>query len=663
MKNIVVRQEDEADCGACCLLSIIKYYNGYVPLEYVKVDTLSTKDGTTFYNLKVAAEKYGFEVNGKREYCLDKVKLPCIAQIKVNNFYHFVVLVRVEKDIILFMDPSFGKKKIKTSEFKELFTGYVLELFPISNIININPESLFFKNLKNVISNNKSLFIKIFILTIIICLLLVSSTLLINQFFLVSSFKILVFLILIIVSKIIINYIKNIYVFRLNKNLSNELSNDFVRKIFFLPFKYLCLRKEGDLVSRYEDINIIKENVSVTMIESLVNFLIVISTSIILFILNKVIFIGVVILTLVLLIITYITNKRLYKTLEMTIDSNTFLTDSVISLISNVWTIKIVTGVKYYLDKLRNLIKDNSNQNYSLNKKVAFNELLISSYTEVVLLLIILFNKFLNLDSGNILSFIFINNYFISSISYFFTVMPSILYFKSAYRRINSIYYLKDESFDGLPFINGDIFVKGLTYKIGLNEVFNDFSLYIHKGDKVLIKGVNGSGKTTLLNMFYGIVQDYEGEITIGNRLIKNVNLYSLRSHISYVNQNQKLLPGTLLENIILGDKLEEDRLKKIEKMLNLDKVYQTKYNGVNSVIKDNFSGGEKQKIILARALYKKFDILLLDEALNQVDVFERKEILHNICEYYKNKTIIVVSHNKEYYKFDKMIFLNNGKE
>ena len=73
LKNIVVRQEDEADCGACCLLSIIKYYDGFIPLEYVKVDTLTTKDGTSFYNLKVAAEKYGFEVSGKKEFDLSKI--------------------------------------------------------------------------------------------------------------------------------------------------------------------------------------------------------------------------------------------------------------------------------------------------------------------------------------------------------------------------------------------------------------------------------------------------------------------------------------------------------------------------------------------------------------------------------------------------------------
>lgn len=662
LKNIVVRQEDEADCGACCLLSIIKYYDGFIPLEYVKVDTLTTKDGTSFYNLKVAAEKYGFEVIGKKEYNLDEIKLPAIVQIKTNNFYHFVVIVKIDNDMIVIMDPATGKNKLKLSKFKEIFTGYVLELFPISNIVNIKSRSLFLKLLKNVIFQNKSLFIKIFILTLVICAFLIVSSILVNNIFSLSVFNLIV-LIVLIFNKILINYLKNICVFKLNKNLNESLSTDYIKKIFFLPFKYLCLRKEGDLVSRFDDINIIKENISVTIVESIVNFLIIVSTSIMLYILNKMIFMIILVITLFVLLIVYFHNKKMYQNLERTIDSNTSLTDMVISFISNIWTIKIITDIKYYFNKIRDNILDNSNQNYSLNKKIALNELLISSYTELVLILIIVFNSYLKLSVGALLSFIFINNYFISSISYFCSIMPNIMFFKSAYRRINSIYYLNDESYSGLPFISGNISIKNLTYNIGLKKVFNNFSLNINVGDKVLIKGANGTGKSTLLNMIYRIIDDYEGAIKIGGMSISDINAKHLREHISYVNQNQKLLPGTLLENIILGSELEEDKLKIIERMLNLEKIYQTKYNGINSVIRDNFSGGEVQKIILARAIYKNFDILLLDEALSQIDISERKKILQNICEYYKTKTIIMVSHSKEYYKFDKIIFLNNRKE
>ena len=478
LKNIVVRQEDEADCGACCLLSIIKYYDGFIPLEYVKVDTLTTKDGTSFYNLKVAAEKYGFEVSGKKEFDLSKIKLPAIVQIKTNNFYHFVVIVKIDNDMIVVMDPATGKNKLKLSKFKEIFTGYVLELFPISNIVNIKSRSLFLKLLKTVIFQNKSLFIKIFILTLVICAFLIVSSILVNSIFSLSVFNLIV-LIVLIFSKILINYLKNICVFKLNKNLNESLSTDYIKKIFFLPFKYLCLRKEGDLVSRFDDISIIKENISVTIVESIVNFLIIVSTSIMLYILNKMIFMIILVITLFVLLIVYFHNKKMYQNLERTIDSNTSLTDMVISFISNIWTIKIITDIKYYFNKIRDNILDNSNQNYSLNKKIALNELLISSYTELVLILIIVFNSYLKLSVGALLSFIFINNYFISSISYFCSIMPNIMFFKSAYRRINSIYYLNDESYSGLPFISGNISIKNLTYNIGLKKVFNNFSFNI----------------------------------------------------------------------------------------------------------------------------------------------------------------------------------------
>ena len=663
MKSIVVRQEDEADCGACCLLSILKYYGGYMPLEFVKIDTLTTKDGTNFYNIKVAAEKYGFEVSGKKISNFDEIKTPVIVQLKINNLFHFVVVVKTTSTKVHLMDPSCGKKVLEIDSFRAVFTGYSLELYPVTNIVNIKPKSLFLKLIKNTMLLNKSLFIKIFCLTLIICFLLLGSTLLVNLLFEFTSKKLIFLFILLVLNKVFINYVKNVYVFKLNRNISNILSTDYINHILFLPFKYLCLRKEGDLVSRYEDINVIKENISLTIVESLINILIVICTGIILYILNKDALFLILLISIFLFLILFVYNKKIYFYLERVIDNNTILTDNIISVISNLWTIKIVSKSKYYLDKIKKLIFDNNDENYKLNKKIALNDLLINSYNELIFIVIIIYTVIVKTDFSSVLSFIYINNYFTSGICYFFTIVPNMLLFKSAYRRINSIYYLDKEKYIGNDFVNGDICISNLTYINGLKSVFKNLNLYIRKGEKVLIKGANGSGKTTLLNILYLITYDYEGVIKIGKSDIKTLNVNSLRNHITYVNQNQKILLGTILDNIVLGEKVEEEKLKMIEDVLNLNKVYETKYNGINSVIKNNLSGGEMQKIILARALYSNFDILLLDEALSQIDSNERRIILNNICSLYKDKTIILVSHNKEYYKFDQMIFLNNREE
>lgn len=658
----VVKQEDEADCGACCLLSIIKYYNGNIPLELVKVDTLTTKDGTNFYNLKEAAEKYGFEVIGKKED-LSKYTSPVIAQINQNNLLHFVVIYDVNESYVWIMDPAIGKRKINKSDFNNSFTGYILKLTPVKNIVNYKPKSMFLNLLKNTLKENKILFIKILILTIFICSILLLNTIILNDSISEKNTKLIILIIILLLSKSLITYFKNTLIYKANNNIGSILCIDYIKQILYLPFKYLQLRKEGDLISRFEDINTIKENITMTIIEGIINLILIICTCSILVIIDKEIFKKIIIITLIITIIVYFYNKKLYQALEITIDSNTNLVDTLISILSNSWTIKIINKTEYYLKKIKGIITDNNKLNYKLNKKIAFNDLLISSYNESALIIIIIYSIILSKETSDVLTFIFINNYFISSVSYFLTIMPNILFFRSAYRRINSIYYLEREKTRSSDFKNGSIKISDLTYKIGLNKIFNNFSYEINEGEKILIKGENGSGKSTLLNILFQVVTDYNGRITINKTDLKDINLNSLRSKISYVNQSQKILPGTIKENIVLDNIIEEERFKTIERLLNLNKIYKTKYNGFNSLIKDNFSGGEIQKIILARALYKDFDILLLDEALSEIEPAERKRIINKICKYYKDKTIIIVSHNKEYYKFDKTLFLTTRKE
>ena len=131
MKDLIVKQEDEKDCGAACLLSIIKYYGGYVPIEIIKYDTLTSSKGTNFYNLKLAANSYGFDVIGIKDYIN---ALPCIAQVFENNIYHFIVIYEKRKNILVCMDPSIGIRKVNKDYFNKIFTGNVLKLTPIGKL-------------------------------------------------------------------------------------------------------------------------------------------------------------------------------------------------------------------------------------------------------------------------------------------------------------------------------------------------------------------------------------------------------------------------------------------------------------------------------------------------------------------------------------------------
>ena len=138
MKKYFVKQSDATDCGVSCLQSIIMYYNGYINKEVLRIDTCTTNKGTSAYHLIKAMEKYGFSAKGIK--CEDKnipddLILPAIFHIVLKNGYnHFVVVYEIRKDKVIVMDPADKIKTMKLSEFKDLWTGVIISMYPIKKI-------------------------------------------------------------------------------------------------------------------------------------------------------------------------------------------------------------------------------------------------------------------------------------------------------------------------------------------------------------------------------------------------------------------------------------------------------------------------------------------------------------------------------------------------
>ena len=263
------------------------------------------------------------------------------------------------------------------------------------------------------------------------------------------------------------------------------------------------------------------------------------------------------------------------------------------------------------------------------------------------MILILIYYYHYQMDLSVILIYLSIFNYYLSSLKYYLNLLPLYMYFKDVISRIKSVYDISLNNKNIL--INKNILkFNNVTYKANhLKTIFQNFSLTIKSGNKVLVKGPNGCGKTTLLDIIYGCIEDYQGTVIRGK-------------YISYVNQNSKLFSGTILENIILDQKLDEKKLQKIIKIVLLDNFIKNISNGVETQITSliNISGGESQKIILARGLYQHFDILLLDESLSEITITDRKKIIQNIFKVFSDKTIIIVNHNSDYITYDRIINL-----
>lgn len=213
-----------------------------------------------------------------------------------------------------------------------------------------------------------------------------------------------------------------------------------------------------------------------------------------------------------------------------------------------------------------------------------------------------------------------------------------------------------------IEFKNVDFFFKDVNKKI-----LNNVNLLINKGDCIAIKGLNGSGKTTILNLISGLIKEKSGSILVDGtyKIYENKNVWS--KNISYVQQNIFLLNTSIKNNIILDEKkFDEKKFEKITSLLDLNLFFSNLTNGINSVVGSDgitLSGGQKQIISIARALYKDTDIIIFDEPNSALDE-EKSVLLSEVIKIVNlNKTIIVVTHDLNSFKgcFNKIFSIKNG--
>ena len=215
--------------------------------------------------------------------------------------------------------------------------------------------------------------------------------------------------------------------------------------------------------------------------------------------------------------------------------------------------------------------------------------------------------------------------------------------------------------------ITGEILIKNLEFTYNnKNNIINDISLRIKQKEKVLIIGSSGSGKSTLLKIIYKYYDINRDKIYLNNYDINDFTKKDIRSNITYISQNEQLYNDTIRNNIILERNIDDKSFYNICNMVYVndivkDNILSYDYNLEESGA--NISGGQRQRIILARALLKNSQIILIDEGLNEIDINLERKILKNIFSYFKDKTIIIVSHrfdNMDLY--NKVINIEKGK-
>lgn len=243
--------------------------------------------------------------------------------------------------------------------------------------------------------------------------------------------------------------------------------------------------------------------------------------------------------------------------------------------------------------------------------------------------------------------------YFSTPIKDILDLIPNLEYIKNVYNRVNDLIIMRDSSElqDKIINIKEDIDIKNLSYKIGLGYLIKNINIKIKYGEKYLIYGKSGIGKSTIMKILVKYLDDYEGEIHFGNINLKDITQNNILSNITLVSQNSFINNDTLKNNIIYERNISDEQYEKVLEICNLKKLRNKNKLRNNFMIEENgfnISGGERQKIILARSILNEFNYLILDESLSQVGFKEEKEIIEKLFDCFKDKTIIYISHKKE---------------
>lgn len=661
-----VKQRELKDCGICSLQMIIKYYDGYINKNTLIEETKVSKKGITAYHLIETAKKIGFNSIGYK--CklndLEKLTYPLIVHTVIDKTYnHYIVIYEndVKNKTLLIADPADKIKKISYKNFLSIWSNIVITMVPIKQIKK-EKQITFWNFINTLLKTNK----KDMIINFLLSTLLIILSILISFYFNLmtnhnKTIHIFCAFSLIVLVKIILEYIKNNLSIKINHKLDLNMTKRIFKKLIFLPYRYYSNHTTGEVLTKILETNKIKDIIISMFLILTLDIIMIIFSSIFLFIISKHLFLITVILFLIYLIVQFLINKKLNNRYQKIVDLKSDTSSHMIESISFFESIKgnnienkIVEKFDYkYNELLTNTEKYEKLYNWNLILKELTDKL---NYLLIILIGVYLY-KSDYITIGNLFTYYYLSNFLIEPIKNISDINLKIKEAKNSFKNINYILETEPEQYNLKKIDFKSIEFKNVTFSYDDKvNVLKNINFKINKFEKVMLIGKTGTGKSTILKL---IKKYYEtNNLYINNVNINDIDTNFLNKNIGYISQKEHLFTDTLYNNISFNNESEQ-QVKEVCQICLVDEIMEKNNLTMNSLIEENgfnLSGGEIQRIILARTILKQYPIILIDEGLNELDPIIERKILTNLFNKYKN-TIVMVSHrydNKDL--FDRII-------
>ena len=683
-----------------CLFMICHHYGLNISLDEIDALCMPTKEGMSMLGLKESAKKLGLKCSALKAplAILSQLQLPCLLHWNQN---HFVVLYELGKKGKKFKiaDPGKGLISYSRKEFEDHWIssehdgepcGIVMELIPTESfhkqMTEHVPKKRSFRYLLEYIKQYRKYFVQIILGLLLGCILQLILPFLTQAIVDVGikngdiGFIWLVLLgeLMIVIGRTATDFIRRWLLLHISMRINISLVSDFFIKLLKLPMSFFDTKLMGDLLQRIGDHSRVQKFLTGQVLNIIFTFLSFMIFGIVLLIFDKIIF-GIFVTGSIaygLWISSFLRRRKVidYELFEQqAINQN-----KTYQFITSMQEIKLQDCEQRRRWEWEDTQSDLFNVQMKSLKLQQAQEAGSIFINEVKNILITVFAATAVIDGqitlGAMLAIQYIVGQLNSPVEQFMSFIYSLQDVKISLERINEIHEGKNEeskenqtkSFESEKYIS----INNIDFKYdphALKKTLEGVSFDIPEGKVTAIVGASGSGKTTLIKLMLGYYPVMSGTINIAGQNINKYNLKWWRRHCGVVMQDGVIFSESIARNIAVDDgKIDVERLEQAAKIANIHEFVMglpLKYNTIVGRDGVGLSQGQKQRILIARAVYKKPDFIFLDEATNALDAKNEKAIVENLDEFYKGRTVVVVAHRLSTVKnADQIIVIDKGR-
>ena len=651
----VIQQTEAAECGLTCLAMILGYHGFDTDLASLRRRFQVSSHGT---NLKSLIDMAGRVHLAARALKLESeqiggLQLPCILHWDMS---HFVVLKSVKSRKAIIHDPASGERVLTKEEFDKHFTGIALELTPTEKFETGKVrQQLGLGHFWTRINGFKRSLIQILLLSLLLQVFAVITPFymqtVIDDVILRNDRNLLVVLAigfgLLLLIETGTSALRQWVILYISSRLNMQMAANLFRHLIRLPMSYFSTRHMGDVVSRFGSLQNVRELLTTSLVAAVVDGVMALITLIVMFFYS----VKLTFLVIFLVLIYAALRLALYRPLRLLTEEQIIAQakhDShFMESVRAIQTIKLFQRESDRQGQWQNRLADTINQSIRITRwNIGYdtiNRLLFGLENLLVIYFAataVMGNIF---SVGMLYAFISYKNRFVNSMDALIVKWIEFKMLGLHLNRLSDIVFTETEKEDDFLVndtafeqpVAGKIEVRNLAFQYGEAEgpVFRNLNFTIEPGETVAITGSSGCGKTTLLKCLMGLLSPTEGEILIDDLPLKQVTKY--RNQIAGVMQNDQLLAGSIADNIACFDpKVDYERIAQCAQMACIhDEIIKLpmQYNTLVGDMGSSLSGGQNQRIVLARALYRAPRILFMDEATSHLDVSNESMVNEHI--------------------------------